>query len=228
MIGRPGIALALAAAGGALALDGPQAFGRVALALGWPAPALMQEDALRGLALHAQGRWLDAAEAFRAAGPTESYNRADALARAGDHANALAAYAAVLARDPEDWRARQNRDLVRALYDAPLGEILPGTEAAGDGTGAQDALSPFDEAVAADGGAEKLAEQRRSALQPVTAQSRAEQVRRTPDAAAQVASRRWLATFPDDPGLWLAAVIAAEHDRRARAGLTPPAPVDPR
>lgn len=220
-------ALAALALGAALALEGRAAAGRLMLRLGAPALAapLLDDPAWRGMALFRLGAYAGAAEAFRAAGPSASYNRASALALSGDYRLALASYRAVLARDPADREAAENRAVVAALYEGIAGEILPGVEAAGDGAGPDEMTSPLDQAAAADGGAEKRFEQPRSALAPQTALSRAEQVRRTPTAQAVAASRRWLETFPDDPGAYLAAVIAAERARRAALGLAPEPPV---
>jgi len=221
------LSLAALCLGGALALEGAQAPGRLALRLCAPtlAAPLLTDPALRGVALFQSGDYAGAGDAFRSAGPAASYNRAAALALEGDYALALASYRAVLARDPADREAAENRAVIAALHEGVTGEILPGTEAAGDGAGADDMVSPFDEAVSADGGAAQRFEQPRSALSPQTALSRAEQVRRVPTAQAVAANRRWLETFPDDPGLYLKAAILAEQARRARLGLAPEAPV---
>ena len=40
------------------------------------------------------------------------------------------------------------------------------------------------------------------------------------------ADRLWLETFPDAPGAWIKAAVAAERARRAEAGLAQPEPVD--
>lgn len=220
-------ALAALALGGALALEGLRAPGRLALRLDAPAlvAPLLDDPYLRGMALFQLGDYAGAADAFRRSGPVASYNRAAALAMTGDYALALASYRAVLARDPADREAAENRAVVAALYEGIKGEILPGTEAAGDGAGDDEMVSPVDEAVAADGGAQQRLEQPRSALEARSAASRGEQVRRTPSAQAVAANRRWLETFPDDPGGYLKAAIAAEQARRARLGLAPETPV---
>ncbi len=59
--------------------------------------------------------------------------------------------------------------------------------------------------------------------------SRGEQkVRRIFDDKFMVADDRWLQQLSDVPGEYLAARIAHEHKRRAKLGLSAPAPEDPR
>lgn len=221
--------MALVAAVGSVWLDAGHGFGRIALRLGAPqlADALFTEPYMKGMAEFEEGAYAAAEDDFRRAGPRASYNRGAALALDGRFGASVAAYDAVISRNPEDIVAMENRAVVFRLWERVKGDILPGTEGVGDGTGDPDAASPFDEAVASDGGAARLFAQRRSDHAPTPALARSEGVLRPPEARGAVANRRWLATFPDDPGLYLRAIVAAEHARRAEAGIAPETPVVP-
>lgn len=218
-------AAALAAAGSA-AIEGAQGFGRLAQRLGapWVATALLEDPHLRGLTLMDMGRWTQAEDAMRRAGAAATYNRGAALALDGRYAAAVNAYDAVIARDPTDAQARDNRAVVFALADNPEGEILMGAEAAGDGAG-EDVISPYGEAVAADGAAAPLTDQPRSPLPQTIALGR-EEVRRMPDARGVAPSRAWIEGIADDPGLYLRAIIAAEHTRRIDQNRAAPEAAD--
>lgn len=72
----------------------------------------------RGSALYRSGQFDTAAEAFgRAQGPRASYNRGNALARAGKLEEALAAYDAALDKAPDMEDARHNRQIVEELLN---------------------------------------------------------------------------------------------------------------
>ena len=73
----------------ALMLGGLAPFGRVLMAAGVPVPALFGDQGWRGVALYRAGRFVEAAEAFGAAG--QPFNRGNALARDGRYAAALEA-----------------------------------------------------------------------------------------------------------------------------------------
>jgi Ca-activated chloride channel family protein len=222
------LGLAALCAAAALALDGAQAFGRLALRLGAGPSALplLQDPHLRGVALVRGGDWAEAAEAFNRAGPTASYDRAGATALAGDPHAAVIGYDAVLSRDPGDAQAADNRAVVAELDWGEAGVILPGDEAAGQGGGPDDATSPRDKAVASDGVALKTEDLARSDFAPQIALGR-QQVRRMPDASGAVANRAWLDGFADEPGAYIRAAILAEQARRRAAGLSPREPLSP-
>lgn len=72
----------------------------------------------RGSALYRAGDYEAAARAFAEAGsPQAHYNRGNALARAGKLEDAIAAYDAALAAEPDHEDARHNRDLVQQLLN---------------------------------------------------------------------------------------------------------------
>ncbi|MEJ1162013.1 tetratricopeptide repeat protein [Prosthecomicrobium sp. N25] len=111
---------AVAAAGTAVALGGPEPFGRLALAAGWGdgAARLLEDPVWRGTALYRAGRYGEAVEAFRAAGPQAAFARGNALARSGAYKEAVVAYDQALAVRPSDEDARVNRAIVQALVEA--------------------------------------------------------------------------------------------------------------
>lgn len=72
----------------------------------------------RGSALYRSGQFDNAARAFaHSQGPRASYNRGNALARAGKLEEALAAYDAALERAPDMEDARHNRKIVEELLN---------------------------------------------------------------------------------------------------------------
>lgn len=221
---------ALVALGLAVVLGGAAPFGRLALSLGLPrlAAALSADPEWRGAALYRAGRFDAAAEALLQAPPGVAYNRATALARAGRYAEALEGYDAALAQNRLDAEARANFDLVAQVYAGT--ELIPEatvnwweqregeTYAAPLGKGSGRAASTGDASTNA-GALIGLPEiEGRGPLN----------VRRVFDARYIRASPLWLETLADVPGEYLAARIAAEHKRRAAAGLSPPDPEDPR
>ena len=112
--------LVLLLPGAGLWLGGRPLLGQALLALGRPdaAVAYFDDPARQGAALAAAGRWREAAAAF-SRDPRQIYNRATALARAGDYFAALDLYDALLEADPDHVDARFNRELVAALANGP-------------------------------------------------------------------------------------------------------------
>ncbi len=82
------------------------------------AATLFEDPAWKGMAHFEAGDFEAAAEAFEQAGDlTGQYNRGNALAKAGKLQDAIEAYDAVLAEDPDHEDASANRDLIQSLLD---------------------------------------------------------------------------------------------------------------
>lgn len=226
---RGALILLVLFAAGAFTLEGPAAYGRVAARLGLPAlgEALADDAAQQGIFAHQRGAWEDAAELFRAAGAGSTYNRADALARAGRYEASIQAYDAVLARDPADDEARANRALVRSIFPGPQGDPAPGDDVAGDGSlEAGQAPQVMNVEAAAGAGAEAAASQATPSI--LNAQpGLARRVRRQRENRGVVPDRRWLAALPDQPGRYLQALIDIEHQRRVALGISQPPGEEP-
>ncbi len=80
------------------------------------AAARLDDPEWKGSALYRSGQFDAAAQVFsRAEGPRASYNRGNALARAGKLEEALSAYDKALAANPEMEDARHNRKIVEEL-----------------------------------------------------------------------------------------------------------------
>lgn len=218
---------------GAFAAGGPDAFGRTALSLGAPglAAALFEDPSWRGVAAHRAGDFAAAAAAFAEAGPGEAYNLGVAETRGANYAAALEAFdmaiAAAAARGARDEAALVNFDLVVAVYAAAgldpdsigrwskerEGETVAAETARGDAraAGTGDEVTNTSATIGA----------------PELEGGDLRRVRKVFDDKFVFASPRWLATLKDSPGAFLAARIAFERKRRAKAGEAPPPPASP-
>ena len=193
-------ALALAGAA-ALALAGKAPLAKLQLILHLPglAAALLDDPAVKGVALYRAGDYAAADDAFRQAGRGSTYNRGLSLAATGDYPLSLAYFDAVLFTNPADSMARENRNVVNALVPPHLGEANAAGRIAA-------------EAIAVSGGS------------PVDEIKR---LGRQLDEGRRVADADWLAGLSDDPGEFLRLRLEAEHKRRLAMGLTAPEGGDP-
>lgn len=200
---------------------------RLAISIGLPqlALGLTGDPATRGQALLRLGEPEAAATEFQTAG--ELFNQGVALARAGDYGAALAAWEARLAEAPGDREAEENIALVATLFagtefdgSVPFWkrDLEGPTLEAETGQGMGRASSTGDEVTNAQAGFEV----------PELASHGLRRVPKIFDAQSLAASRGWLDTMADEPGLYLAARIAAERKARIAAGLQLPEPEDPR
>lgn len=210
----------------ALLIGGTAPFGRALMALGLHGPAvgLFTTPEWQGAALYRAGRFEEAAQRF--AEGRSAFNLGNAQAHAGRHAAALEAFDIARAQGHAD--AAANFDVVAAYY-------------AGLGIGA-DTLALFPErkegpteesfVARGDGRAAGTGSEVTNAntmLGLAELQSRGRLgVRRIFDDKFMVADARWLEQLADVPGDYMAARIAQEHKRRAKLGLSPPDPEDPR
>lgn len=226
---RPAILLAACLTTAALAgaLGGVEAFGRALLSLGLPRLALplVDDPALRAVALYRAGDYHGAAASFATAG--DDYNQGLAAAWAGDYATALAAWDRHLARHPRDREATANHALVTSLFAGtefdpvalPPREIRDGPELPAEtGEGNARASSTGSEATNTQAGFDM----------PELSASGLREVPNIFDAQYLAASERWLETLADEPGLYLKALIGAERKARAARGEAVAAPEDPR
>ncbi|MBB96591.1 MAG: hypothetical protein CML68_18585 [Rhodobacteraceae bacterium] len=214
----------------ALALGGAAPFGRLALSLGLTGPAglIFDDPAWRATAAARAGNH-DAAATLFAAVPGADYNTGVARARAGRYAAALEAFDRAIAADPDDGQAASNFDLISRVYagtaisqDAAFALVerdRDGPKAkAPTGLGTVRAAGTGDEATNTG-----------TSLSMAELESRKRQATRKQfDDRFMLANERWLRTLADVPGDYLAARIYEERKRRIAAGLSPPAPEDPR
>lgn len=215
-------ALALAAT---LALGGTAPFGRLALGMGAPGLAmpLFHDPAWRGIAAYRAGRLDEAAQAFRAAG--ESYNLGTTEVMRENYAAALEAFDVARLRGDAD--AAANFDLVAAFYaghgmDPDSVGVVPKRK---DGPTAESFIARGN-ARAAGTGTDSTNTNTMMGLAELESRGRLG-VRQVFDDRFMVADDRWLTQLADVPGDYMAARIAQEHKRRAKAGLSPPEPEDP-
>jgi len=198
-----GLGLSVAAA----IVAGPDAFGRLALALQMPglAASLIETPHARGVALFEAGRYDEADLAFEAAGRDATYDRGMSLAMTGRYADAIAYFDAVLFAEPSDADARHNREVLSKLVPDVVGESnsIDGVPA--------NVLGEESAAVATERDILKgltLAEQR-GVMDP--------RVKRM-----TAATEAWLTTLTDEPALYLKRRIKAEYERRQDLGLANP------
>jgi Ca-activated chloride channel family protein len=102
-----------------------------------------EDPAWRAAAQYRAGAFDAAASALAGrADPDSSYNRANALARAGKLEDALAGYDAALAARPDDADAQFNRDLVKRLLDQQTAASRDAASEGGDSGKRKDASDP--------------------------------------------------------------------------------------
>ena len=190
-----------------LVIAGPAAIGTLALRLGWDrlAVALLQDDALRGVALYRLGDDVAADAAFARAGRSQTFNRALALAATGDYPLSVAYFDAVLFVNPADEQARAGRDLVASMYDPHRGDSTAPGRIMGHG-----GMPPPNEEI-----------------QAALVGAASDDLRRPLEARGLAASDEWLQSLTDDPGEFLQLRIQVEYDRRAQMGLIRPEAQDP-
>ncbi|MGF1554367.1 MAG: hypothetical protein ACFBWO_17965 [Paracoccaceae bacterium] len=204
----PLVVAALALACGIAA--GPQGWGKLLWTAGFPrlAAALVDDDAVRGAALYEAGRYAEADAAFARVGRAATYDRGLTLAVTGRYPLAVAYFNAVLFVNRYDAEARHNRDLVLTLYDGVIGvsdghgRIRTILAEAGVETEPFDPERPSAPILSSDGLA--LAGNRR---------------REVTEARTVAADDAWLDTLADAPGAYLKNRLAAEFERRVRAGV---------
>lgn len=207
----PAICLVLALA--AIVAAGPSAWGRLALRADAPglASALIEAPRWRGVALYEAGRYAEAELAFQTAGRGSTYNRGNTLALSGRYRLAADYYDAVLYADPTDSDARANRAFIERFIERQ----------AGDGGGVWGKVGVANVKVAATNPG--TYEMHIQALM----RSR-ERLPRPSDSIQSVeATKDWLNSIPDDPGRYLKARIAAEHERRVSEGISAAPTGDP-
>lgn len=191
----------LAAGLAALVTAGPQPLAKLALIAGMPGVAarLLDDPAVRGVALYRAGDYPGADDAFRQAGRGSTYNRGLSLAATGNYPLSRAYFDAVLFANPADSQARDNRNAVNALIPPNRGEANAAGRIAAT-------------AIAIPGGS------------PVDEIKR---LGRPLEEGRRVADTDWLATLPDDPGEFLRLRLLEEHKRRLAMGLTAAEEGDP-
>lgn len=223
------LALVIALVSTGLWLGGTMPLARIAIHAGLPQLALplIDDPMWRGILLYRQGAFAEAAESFRQVGAGATYNRANALARAGLYRESIENYNAVLARDPGDEQARLDRELVISLYDAPVGDARPGDDVGGDGSAEQGTTPSLIQAVGAGSGTDQSGNLDLELLSGRQASNHV-RVRQNFMNRGIIANRQWLATLPDQPGRYLKARIRVEHERRQSLGLSMPPAEDPR
>lgn len=188
------LAAALFGAGlAALVLAGGDARAKLALAAGLPSLAaiMLDDPAVRGVALYQAGDYAGADDAFREAGRGSTYNRGLSLAVTGNLPLSRDYFDAVLFANPADSQARENRNVVNALIPPTMGQ--------GNAAG-RIAVT----VIAAVGGS------------PVDEIKR---LGRPLDEGRRVADAEWLETLPDNPGEFLRLRLEAEQKRRIAMGL---------
>lgn len=258
--------------------DSRQRIGRALFDAGLPrvAALVLGGPAWQGAAHYQNGRYAEAADAFRQASfPGQAYDLGTALARGGRLKEAVAAFDEALNRDPNDEDARYNLALVESLIRAKRGDgpdahngaqatatqnkrggdaaaeaendvESEGQGAAGDrdsgkqaeGAGASKALR----VSRADQGRQSEAGKASGSIGSAQGAGRTGDAfmnvaRQTPDQPALhsdsimyktiYASRQWLETLPDDPGVFIRQRFAQERDTRREQGRAAPEMTDP-
>ncbi len=200
--------------------------GRGLLSAGFPnaAAAFFVDPAWKGIAYYSAHKWKKAAEAFRQSrDPEANYDLGNALAQSGQYVAAIDAYDAALAWDPDNIDAQKNKNMLEQLMNSEP-DIAGQGAAAGlrpkEGTIANSAAgqssnSGSDEGSSGGGGAVGQSKQ-------LTLLENNARIGPKPDASSSNPDLQWLEALPDKAGAFLKLRIAAEHERRVEAGLSPP------
>jgi Ca-activated chloride channel family protein len=225
---RIGVLTAFLTLTGALVFGGTAPVGHLLLALSLPtmAKVFLEHPKWQAVASYRAGQADEASRLFT----DNPYNRGTSLAKAGRYAEALEALDLAIFLNPNDVQAKANFALVKAIYTGT--EIDPdlsrrtwlredGPEvAAATGKGQGRAQGMGDEVNV-----------QATALElPTLTRTRDEGLRRVSqvfDAQFMAASRRWLATLEDEPGIYLKERIKAEYKRRVANGTALPDAKDP-
>lgn len=199
--------------------------GRRLLSAGFPnaAAALLSDPAWKGIAYYSAHKWKEAAEAFRRSrSPEANYNLGNALAQEGQYIAAIDAYDAALAWNPDDIDAQKNKSILEQLMNSEP-DIAGQGAAAGlrpkEGTIANSAAgqssnSGSDEGSSGGGGSMGQSKQ-------LTLLENNARIGPKADAGSSNPDLQWLEALPDKAGTFLKLRIAAEHERRVEAGLSP-------
>ena len=174
------------------------------------------------------------ARAFAAQDDADAhYNRGNALARGGRLEQAVAAYDAALARDPDHEDAAFNRELVSRLMERQRREPEStgqspesrrregGAQGAGEAARTPQGRQPEGEAQSAAGGDAEEGEQERDAASPFTAGAQREQSVESLTMEEQQAIEQWLRRVPDDPGGLLRNKFKHQYQQREQQPATP-------
>lgn len=207
MTRRAVIILAIAALSAIAA--GPDAWAKLLWRAGFPdlAVPLVTDQASRGAALYAAGRYAEADATFAAVGRSATYNRGLTLAATGQYRLSVAYFDAVLFADRYDSDARHNRETVNGLVDPVIGEamghgrikaLLAERGFVADAFDADDPMAPIKTV--------DFATNRNSPKRDVTHDR------------TVAASAAWIASLTDAPGEYLKARLDAEMARRVEIG----------
>jgi len=207
-------------------IGGTAPLGRALLAVGLAGLAadVFEEPAWRGVAHFQSGDYQMAAQDFAQA--RAFFNLGNAQAFVGEYAAALEAYDIAIAQG--DARAKANFDVVAAYYAG----LAISPDALGLFPKRKD--GPKMESHVAEGGGRAAGTgdgvtNNNTMLGLAELDSRGQLgVRRVFDDQFMVADERWLLQLEDVPGVFLTERILQEHKRRAKLGLTPDPPEDPR
>jgi Ca-activated chloride channel family protein len=195
------------------------------------AATLFDDTDWRGVA-HYRGHSFDAAE--REFGATQNdYNRGNALAHLGRYADAIAAYDAALAKDPNDADAKFNKALIERLLEEQQQQAANENRQArrNEGNSAEQEAQPND-ATQDPQQAENQGEQPEQApsesqqskadreQQAQELAERDEEGERDPRDDQQDSLEQWLRRVPDDPGGLLRRKFQYETNQRLREGAS--------
>jgi Ca-activated chloride channel family protein len=176
------------------------------------AVSLAQDPEISGEAWYRAGEYQYAQQAWQQSSSDRAhYNRGNALARAGDYDNAIAAYDAALAQNPDMEDALFNRALVEQLKEQEQQqEQQEGEGESQDQQQEQSESESSQEGEQQEGESEQQNEQGEEQSQEPSEQEMAEAWSEE-DAQAM---EQWLRRIPDDPGGLLRRKFRNQHQRR--------------
>ena len=195
--------LLVAAAFVAALVAGPTPIAKLLFLAGCPRLALplIHDEAARGAALYAVGRYAEADAVFETIGRSATYDRGLTLAATGRYALAVSYFDAVLFANRWDEDASRNREIVDALVDPVTAEVTVTGRIA---------------AMLREAGVDAAPLDPRNPTAPAMPRDRDH--RKPVDQRSLAANVDWIESLADAPGEYLQKRLAAELAQRQAAG----------
>lgn len=144
---------------------------------------------------------------------TANYNRGNALAKAGDYQQALAAYEKALQQNPQDADAKYNRDLVKKLVQKQQQDQPPPSRSKQSNQNKNQDQNKSQQNKDQSADQKNQAKQNQPSQITKTTADPVKAAEQQAQAQQQQATGQWLQSIPDDPGGLLKQKFLRDHER---------------